>query len=153
MCGDFFQLPPVAKGASFAFESAAWRESAVRTVELRTVVRQSGDARFIRVLANLRRGLLTASDAAELAPCHGRWERGGMPADGIQPTRIYCKRVGVDVQNERELHRLPGAESLFRAVDSGGPPGWSRRRSSSTRSAARAPPQGWRAGDALAQPA
>ena len=123
LCGDFLQLPPVDKGASFAFESAAWRESAVRTVELKTVVRQSGDARFIRVLANLRRGLLTASDAAELAPCHGRWERGGMPADGIQPTRIYCRRVGVDAENERELHRLPGAESLFRAIDSGGPPG------------------------------
>ena len=123
-CGDFFQLPPVnlGKGGSFAFESAAWRESAVRTVELRTVVRQSGDARFIRLLANLRRGLLTDSDAAALAQCHdGRWER-GMPADGIQPTHIYCTRINVDAENERELHRLPGAESVFRAIDSGGPP-------------------------------
>ena len=55
-CGDFFQLPPVSLGsygAGFAFDARAWRQAAVATVELRTVVRQSGDLRFIELLTQV----------------------------------------------------------------------------------------------------
>ena len=120
LCGDFFQLPPVGSTFSFAFDSPAWEQIGVRTIELRTVVRQGGDQRFIKVLTNLRIGMCSPEDAAVLAACHGKWDR-GVPADGIVPTRIYCRNHGVDEVNNTELRRLPGRLWPFNAIDSSPP--------------------------------
>ena len=123
-CGDFFQLPPisVSHGGGFAFECQAWLESRIATIVLTTVVRQRGDACFTRILGNLRRGMCTAEDSAALRLCEGRWAD-GPPADGIEPTRIYCVNRDVDRENSEELLRLPGTATPFRAIDSGGTAG------------------------------
>ena len=68
LVGDFMQLPPVVSGneerkflderlgGAFAFETDLWAAAMFRTVFLKTVHRQSGDALFRKVLNNLRHG-------------------------------------------------------------------------------------------------
>lgn len=59
-CGDFFQLGPVkpwrAGGKEFAFEADAWAATVQNHVCLHKVVRQQGDASFVRVLEEVRWG-------------------------------------------------------------------------------------------------
>ena len=72
-CGDFFQLPPVslgAYGAGFAFEANAWLQANVQTIELKTIVRQSGDVAFIHLLTPVRVGVCSHETTASLAACH-----------------------------------------------------------------------------------
>lgn len=54
MCGDFFQLPPVAKGGipKFAFEAQMWSDCVERTFNLTKVFRQKEQRQF-----NLSTGL------------------------------------------------------------------------------------------------
>ena len=65
LCGDFFQLGPVnpwrANGKEFAFEADAWATTVEHHVCLRTVVRQQGDASFVRVLEEIRWGMCSTS--------------------------------------------------------------------------------------------
>ena len=68
LVGDFMQLPPVVSdraerkfmderlGGAFAFETDLWAAAMFRTVSLKTIHRQSGDALFRKVLNNLRHG-------------------------------------------------------------------------------------------------
>lgn len=58
VCGDFFQLPPVAKKGekrSFCFQSSAW-DRCIQTVFELTQVKRQDDSRFIEILQNLRIG-------------------------------------------------------------------------------------------------
>lgn len=109
------ELPPVSLGRSqsgvgFAFESSAWRQCAMRTLVLRTCVRQAGDADFISLLNEVRVGTLSARAHAALAACNV--ERKGAPVDGIMPTRLYCVNVNVDEENAIELDKLPVHSAL-----------------------------------------
>ena len=73
LVGDFMQLPPVVSdneerkflderiGGAFAFETDLWAATMFRTVSLKMVHRQSGDALFRRVLNNLRHGKFDAA--------------------------------------------------------------------------------------------
>ena len=146
LCGDFFQLPPVSLGSfglGFAFESLAWRNAAVQTIELKTIVRQSGDTAFINLLTPVRIGLCSAETTAALAACHV--DRKPPPRDGILPTKLYCsaatqgsnprlagpgqvccsrvcasswtENANVDVENSAHLAKLPGAPVSFPASD------------------------------------
>ena len=118
LCGDFFQLPPVSLGnygLGFAFESQAWVNAAVQTIELRTIVRQSGDTAFINLLTPVRVGRCSADTTAALAACHV--DRKPPPRDGIIPTKLYCKNANVDVENSAHLAELPGAPVPFPASD------------------------------------
>ena len=68
LVGDFMQLPPVTgsdeerkfiderMGGPFAFQTDLWSAAMFRTVFLRTMHRQGGDALFRNVLGNLRHG-------------------------------------------------------------------------------------------------
>ena len=126
LCGDFYQLPPVSLGqygAGFAFEGGAWRACGVRTVALRTVVRQAGDGAFIALLNEVREGRCGASTVAALQACHVSAKP--LPHDGILPTKLYCKNAAVDEENQRHLDALPGEVATFAATDQfkGGDPG------------------------------
>lgn len=64
--GDFAQLPPVeersdASRPDWAFLARCWVNARVQKVELDKIFRQ-GDAEFIKVLANIRRGIVTKED-------------------------------------------------------------------------------------------
>jgi len=113
---DFFQLPPVSLNrCGFAFESTAWRNAAVKMVELRTVVRQSGDQTFINLLNQIRIGQCPNSITNALEACHV--SRKALPSDGIVPTKLYCTNKNVDEENNRKLAQLPTKEVVFRATD------------------------------------
>jgi len=117
-CGDFLQLPPVSLGqynTSFAFASRAWREAGVQTIELKTIVRQSGDLPFIGLLNSVHVGVCTPETTAELAACHIGVKP--QPDDGILPTKLYCKNLNVDAENAARLAELPGAATSFAATD------------------------------------
>ena len=116
LSGDFFQLPPVSLNkCGFAFESPAWRNAAVKMVELRTVVRQSGDQTFINLLNQIRVGQCPVEITNVLEACHV--SRKALPTDGIVPTKLYCTNKNVDEENDRKLALLPGKEVLFTATD------------------------------------
>jgi ATP-dependent DNA helicase PIF1 len=148
LSGDFFQLPPVSLGqygAGFAFESPAWAQCGITTVVLRTVVRQSGDTRFIGLLNEIRVGRCSDESSKVLGACHV--SRKPVPKDGVLPTKLcvtcvlepnlshrcivrrmslhrYCKNQNVDEENNTHLARLPGDARTFDAIDAfrGGQP-------------------------------
>jgi ATP-dependent DNA helicase PIF1 len=68
LSGDFFQLPPVAEGARFAFQSNTWDQAVQNIVELKQVMRQ-GDSGFVRILNELRWGNISAASYRELIAC------------------------------------------------------------------------------------
>jgi len=116
LSGDFFQLPPVSLArCGFAFETLAWSKAAVKMVELRTVVRQSGDQSFINILNKVRVGQCPLEISQALEACHV--SRKPLPIDGIVPTKLYCTNRNVDEENNRKLAQLPGNERLFNAAD------------------------------------
>jgi len=99
----------------FAFETLAWSKAAVKMVELRTVVRQSGDQSFINILNKVRVGQCPLEISQALEACHV--SRKPLPIDGIVPTKLYCTNRNVDEENNRKLAQLPGNERLFNAAD------------------------------------
>ena len=73
LVGDFMQLPPVVGdemerkfinerlGGVFAFQTELWQAAMFRTMFLKTIHRQSGDALFRKVLNDLRHGKFEAA--------------------------------------------------------------------------------------------
>jgi ATP-dependent DNA helicase PIF1 len=119
LCGDFFQLPPVSLGqygAGFAFDASAWQAARVRTVELRTVVRQQGDSAFIELLAPVRVGVCSEETTVALAGCHVDVKP--LPEGGILPTKLYCLNKNVDEENNAHLALLAGQPLTLPASDS-----------------------------------
>jgi ATP-dependent DNA helicase PIF1 len=89
MCGDFFQLPPVAKhdgpAYAFAFESKAWPTlfSEANMLSLTRVFRQKEDT-FVKVLEGMRKGRATADAMRLLGGCN----RVVKYDDGIEPVSL-----------------------------------------------------------------
>lgn len=117
LCGDFFQLPPVAKaGASFrfAFEAEAWARCVHSTFELTEVFRQS-DPAFISALRQIRVGRCAPEAEALLRSCVRR----ELPdVDGIAATRLFTHKEDCLRLNELKLKELPGPQATFLARDS-----------------------------------
>ena len=59
VAGDFFQLPPPSRDATFAFNAATWRACLPECIELREVHRQR-DPAFVAMLNELRWGRCVA---------------------------------------------------------------------------------------------
>jgi ATP-dependent DNA helicase PIF1 len=83
LTGDFFQLPPVAKGAvKFAFQAATWKECIDHTFNLTRVFRQK-DQGFVDMLNEMRFGRLSQKSIQAFM---GRSRP--LPNDGIDPTEL-----------------------------------------------------------------
>jgi hypothetical protein len=113
-CGDFFQLPPVARmgeePARFAYHSEAWKALNPAILYLHESHRQEDEA-FLRVLHAIRAG-----DAAEDWSGIGEtlMDRFKAEVEGnVPPTKLYTHNKDVDAENERELDTLPGEASEF----------------------------------------
>jgi ATP-dependent DNA helicase PIF1 len=116
LSGDFFQLPPVSlRQSGFAFETPAWTNAAIQLVELRTVVRQSGDCTFIDLLNRVRVGECTKEISDILEECHV--SRKDVPTDGILPTKLYCTNRNVDAENDSKLRDVLGMATTFMSTD------------------------------------
>ena len=120
VCGDFFQLPPVAasdwalqhsKEKYFAFEAAAWKNTIKRTIVLRVVHRQS-DVNFVGLLNEARYGVVSQSSQHVLEAClinpyadHLEITPSGDP---LVFTKLFSYRKQVDKENYSRLHKITG---------------------------------------------
>ncbi|XP_043942728.1 ATP-dependent DNA helicase PIF1 [Protopterus annectens] len=116
VCGDFLQLPPVAKvnqSTKFCFQGKSWSKCIQMTMELTDVKRQS-DRTFISILQSIRMGRCTEEVTAQLIKtAHNKIER-----DGILATRLCTHKDDVELTNERKLQQLLGETHEYEALDS-----------------------------------
>lgn len=123
LIGDFFQLPPVGgrdgSRPPFAFEAPCWAKLIADdcVIDLRTQMRQRGDAEFTNMLNHLRVGIVDAS-AGELLRTAGSGLV-ALEAEGVKPTKLFAHKAKVSALNARELATLKGQPSVFYAVDKG----------------------------------
>ena len=111
LVGDFYQLPPVAKGDTmFVFESPLWKTLGLTTHELTEIVRQK-DPEFQKILNLARRGELTKPDLRFLARRMGLDYKSQI----IQPTMLFTRRAEVDAINMKHLRQLTTERRTFRA--------------------------------------
>ncbi len=114
--GDFLQLPPVSKGygkkLDFAFQSKAWAQANINTIELDKLIRQDENSEFAKLLQKIRFGddndlsLLATRVNAELNT-------------EIDPIKIFCKNINVDEYNHKQYKKLDGQEQVYYAKDTG----------------------------------
>ena len=118
LCGDFFQLPPVTKGISgemlipgrFAFESPAWKKSAMLPVVLNKIERQT-DTAFQKMLNECRIGSPSAETLALLKSRQGLdWK-----THLIRPTLLFSRNADVDAINEKNIAALKKPLHVYNA--------------------------------------
>ncbi|KAK4703368.1 ATP-dependent DNA helicase PIF1, partial [Phenoliferia sp. Uapishka_3] len=130
--GDFFQLPPVAKGmATFAFEAKSWNNTINHVINLTQVFRQKS-TEFIDMLNEMRFGELSQSSITKFRNLsHDRTY-----PDGVEPTELFVpsppraflitdslksssfpRREDVERSNEARLKALPGEPVTYKADD------------------------------------
>ncbi|XP_058788734.1 ATP-dependent DNA helicase PIF1 [Phymastichus coffea] len=116
LCGDFFQLPPVAKKdekVKFCFQSDTWSKCINMNFELKTVYRQK-DLKFVNILNKLRIGQATD----EITEILRNTAKQKIESEGILATRL-CSHVNeANEINESQLEKLPGALKVYNAQDS-----------------------------------
>lgn len=118
LCGDFFQLPPVAglgQDKRFVFDSNTWEELNLKVCYLDEQYRHE-DTRFFEVLNNIRanRKIKEVSDIL--------LERLNIPIESdINPTKLFTHNIDVDSYNNLEMTKLPGEPVIFQMRTEGLP--------------------------------
>ena len=115
LSGDFFQLPPVARGENpvLCFQSDAWRASITQTVALSTVHRQSDDS-FVSMLAEIRLGRCSPETERALQATSSHV----VDRNGVQATQLHTHNDAVDAINRDKLKALQAESMVFEALDS-----------------------------------
>lgn len=120
LCGDFFQLPPVARqgepDARFVYESEAWKEMNLKICYLHEQHRQKDDA-CLKVLNDIRDNQVSEETMGHL---RSRYKKG--PRHPVQPTKLYTHNIDVEDVNNKELDAIGGEEKIFNMSDRGKPP-------------------------------
>ena len=121
LCGDFFQLPPVARAGEplpeFAYKSAAWKNMNLKVCYLHEQYRQ-GDKEFLGILNAIRDAAVDEAVVNRLHQCRTTVFV-SIPLSRI--VRLYSHNLDVDGENQRELARLSGKEYRYSTVMSGVP--------------------------------
>ncbi len=109
MCGDFFQLPPIAKNgqARFAYDAIVWNSGKIKVCYLEEQFRQN-DLRFVKILNQIR-----ANQAGEEEIALLRQHSSKATQPSIRPTKLYAHNIDVDVINNRELASIAGEEMVY----------------------------------------
>ncbi len=125
LVGDVGQLPPVdAADDGYPFESGVWRDLNPKVVELTHVHRQE-DQEFVKILNEVRLGIITVESTAKL---NERAEITTMlDLDGTEEeqerlrraVRIVTHNKQADAINAKRLRELPGDIQSFRSIDMG----------------------------------
>jgi ATP-dependent DNA helicase PIF1 len=118
LVGDFFQLPPISRGAAapFAFQSQSWEKLRPIMCYLTEQHRQE-DAKFLGVLAAIR---ARDWDQGTVSTIMAR-ETDGYELDEDIP-RLYTHNADVDRINQEKLATLSGATKSFKMTSEGAPP-------------------------------
>ena len=118
LCGDFFQLPPISRGAekaSFVYHSDIWQDQDMdlKVCYLDEQHRQSDDE-LLNVLNDIRSNKVTD---ATLNPLRARYKK--EISGEVEPTKLYTHNSDVDRINERALDKLSGAEKTYEMTSTG----------------------------------
>ncbi len=115
LVGDFFQLPPIARGreVTFAYESPVWRDLNLITCYLTEQYRQD-DTAFLDVLSAIRSGEVEIVHHEELL--RRKVSPNELPAAA---PKLFSHNADVDRINAEELAKLPGAVQKFRMSSKG----------------------------------
>jgi ATP-dependent DNA helicase PIF1 len=107
LCGDFFQLPPVTRGAdaAFAWRAGVWSALDLHILYLTEQHRQQG-GELEHILNGIRDGVVTPDMRALLHKRQGHADTGAVP-------HLYTHNVDVDRENNERLAALPGDMRRF----------------------------------------
>ncbi len=121
LCGDFFQLPPVARSdeesPDFIYKSQNWQNMNLKVCYLHEQYRQ-GDDELLRMLSSIRGASVDETVVNRLYQCRTTVFPSA-PANRV--VKLYSHNTNVDSENERELARLPGEEYEYLMDMSGVP--------------------------------
>ncbi|MFA7252610.1 MAG: AAA family ATPase [Candidatus Paceibacterota bacterium] len=123
LCGDFFQLPPVARfgepTALFAYESEIWQKANLKICYLEEQHRQT-DLAFLKVLNEIRKNNLSDDGLKHLMSRHVKNRKKEEVL--IEPTLLHTHNIDVDTINQKELERLTGQQREFEMESRGRQP-------------------------------
>lgn len=118
LCGDFFQLPPVARfgepEAKFAYHSDSWNALDLKICYLEEQHRQK-DADYLHILNSIRDNNISER-VYELL--QSRLNK--KPEVGVEPAKLYSHNADVDAENERELQKISGTAYAYNMTSRGG---------------------------------
>lgn len=110
LSGDFFQLPPIIRDGGeteFIHTSEAWASMDVRVCYLEEQFRHE-DISLEKILNEMRGGNVSPATREKLQKmCEEK------RVHGVVPTRLYTHNADVDVENEKELAKLPDKEHAY----------------------------------------
>ncbi len=114
--GDFFQLPPIAKGsqAKFITESKIWQAMEIKMCYLTEQYRQQESDELFTLL-NYIRGNMAHKAREVLLNNRNNQE----PIDSLAPTKLFTHNVDVDAINNLELSKIQQKEEVFRMYSKG----------------------------------
>jgi ATP-dependent DNA helicase PIF1 len=123
LCGDFFQLPPIARfgepAAQFAYESVVWENAKFKVCYLEEQHRQT-DSAFLKVLNEIRKNRLSDEGMNHLMSRHTKNRK--VEAEQIEPTLLYTHNIDVDNINQKELEKLHGQQREYEMESKGRQP-------------------------------
>jgi ATP-dependent exoDNAse (exonuclease V) alpha subunit len=126
LCGDFFQLPPVARSgeplAQFAYEAEIWKEANFKICYLEEQHRQT-DSAFLKVLNEIRGNRLSEEGMKHLLSRSKNLAHSPKVANDLkEPTRLHTHNIDVDEINQRELIKLHGQQREYQMESKGRKP-------------------------------
>jgi ATP-dependent exoDNAse (exonuclease V) alpha subunit len=126
LCGDFFQLPPVARSgeplAQFAYEAEIWKEANFKICYLEEQHRQT-DSAFLKVLNEIRGNRLSEEGMKHLLSRSKNSAHSPVLANDFkEPTRLHTHNIDVDEINQRELLKLHGQQREYQMESKGRKP-------------------------------
>lgn len=120
LCGDFFQLPPIARfgepAALFAYESEIWKTANFKICYLEEQHRQT-DQNFLKVLNEIRKNNLSDQGMKYLKDRQNK-----KTFQGVEPTRLHTHNIDVDLINQRELEKLSSQQREYQMETKGRQP-------------------------------
>ncbi len=117
LCGDFFQLPPVARAdepeAKFVYRAKAWREAGFTICYLTEQFRQKDDA-CLSILNEIRSGEVSDEARESLKERFNK-----KTLKNVEPTRLFTHNVDVDSVNSNELGKVEAEEASYQMESRG----------------------------------
>ncbi len=116
--GDFYQLPPVSKifRARFPFQSSVWFDVFKNNIILTHNYRQSGDAKYLKMLNQIRIGRIKKSTFKALESRVIK-DSGELDKRDIKPTRLLSLKYKVKKINSKYFNQLDSDIKLYDLVE------------------------------------